>query len=70
MDYRHRLETEAILDLLISVAEFTIWSWENGMPVGSLKDLEKLRWLIIVVKKQLEAMTLKLWYPLPHLLHR
>jgi hypothetical protein len=61
-----RQEIEADADFVCSVAELTIWIHERGIASVPLRDLMRLRFTIMFLKKQLESMTLKLWYSLPH----
>lgn len=67
MDFSKRREMEAVLNLLVSVAKLTIWGSENGIKMASACDVKKLRRMIQTVRQRIESMTLRLWYPLPHL---
>jgi hypothetical protein len=58
---------EAVLDVLVNVAELAIFGSENGVKMASSKNVRKLREMIRAVRKQLDDLSLKLWYPLPHL---
>ena len=63
----NRLEIEAVADFVCRVAELTIWLHERGIVSVPLRDLMRLRFTIMFLRKQLESLTVKLWYPLPHL---